>query len=178
MSDLRKKPCCICRQWFRPNPRVGARQRMCGKAECRVLHRQKTQAQWRRRNRGYAIAYRIDQRATQTESPAEPMRVPAPLDRLPWEFAKDEFGSQRADFIGVMGALMVRTAKDEFRAYLIDPTRLSGTLPPPSRKTSSDLGHSEAAGDDATGVSPTRAALGTSARPPTATAAAADGVVG
>ena len=56
---------------------------MCGKAECRVLHRQKTQAQWRRRNRGYAIAYRIDQRATQTESPAEPMRVPAPLDRLP-----------------------------------------------------------------------------------------------
>src|SRR6266853_1732558 len=166
MSDLRKKPCCICRQWFRPNPRVGARQRMCG------------QAQWRRPNRGYAIAYRIDQRATQTESPAEPMRVPAPLDRLPWEFAKDEFGSQRADFIGVMGALMVRTAKDEFRAYLIDPTRLSGTLPPPSRKTSSDLGHSEAAGDDATGVSPTRAALGTSARPPTATAAAADGVVG
>jgi hypothetical protein len=64
---------------------------MCGKAECRVLHRQKTQAQRRRRNRGYAIAYRTDQRATQTESPAEPMRVPAPLDRLPWEFAKDEF---------------------------------------------------------------------------------------
>jgi hypothetical protein len=64
---------------------------MCGKAECRVLHRQKTQAQQRRRNRGYAIAYRIDQRATQTESPDEPMRVPAPLDRLPWEFAKDEF---------------------------------------------------------------------------------------
>jgi hypothetical protein len=25
------------------------------------------------------------------ESPAEPMLVPAPLDRLPWEFAKDEF---------------------------------------------------------------------------------------
>jgi len=68
---------------------------MCGKAECRVLHRQKTQAQWRRRNRGYAIAYRIDQRAAQTEPPPEVLRVPAPLDRLPWEFAKDEFGSQR-----------------------------------------------------------------------------------
>jgi hypothetical protein len=40
-SDLRKKRCCICRQWFRPNPGVGTRQRMCGKAECRVLHRQK-----------------------------------------------------------------------------------------------------------------------------------------
>ena len=81
MSDLRKKPCCVCRQWFRPNPRVGARQRMCGKAECRVLHRQKTQAQWRSRNPGYAIAYRIDQRAAQTEPP-EVLRVPAPLDQL------------------------------------------------------------------------------------------------
>ena len=151
---------------------------MCGKAECRVLHRQKTQAQWRRRNRGYAIAYRIDQRATQSESPTEPLRVPAPLDRLPWEFAKDEFGSQRADFIGIMGALMVRTAKDEFRAYVLDSTMVSGTLPGLSRKTRSEMGHSEPAGDDATGISPTRPALGTSAGPPTAPAATADGVVG
>ena len=177
MSDLRKKPCCICRQWFRPNPRVGARQRMCGKAECRALHRQKTQAQWRRRNRGYAIAYRIDQRAAQTEPP-EVLRVPAPLDQLPWGFAKDEFGSQQADFMGVLGALLVRTAKDEFRAYLIDPARVPGALPGLSRKTRLEMGHSEPAGDDATGVSPTRTALGTSARPPTAATAAADGVVG
>ncbi len=178
MSDLRKKPCCICRQWFRPNPRVGARQRVCGKAGCRALHRQKTQASWRRRNLGYAIAYRIDQRAAQTETSPETLRVPAPLNQLPWEFAKDEFGSQRADFIGVMGSLMVRTAKDEFRAYLLDSTRLPGTLPPSPRKTRSGLGHSEPAGDDASGVSPTQAAMGTSASPPTATTATADGVVG
>jgi hypothetical protein len=30
---------------------------------------------------------------------------------------------------------MVRTAKDEFRAYLLDSTRLPGTLPPSPRKT-------------------------------------------
>jgi hypothetical protein len=40
------------------------------------------------------------------------LRVPAPLAQLPWEFAKDEFGSQYADFMGYMGSLMVRTAKD------------------------------------------------------------------
>jgi hypothetical protein len=37
MSDLRKKPCCVCRQWFRPNPRVGARCSGCAakrSAEC------------------------------------------------------------------------------------------------------------------------------------------------
>ena len=31
--------------------------------------------------------------------------------------AKDQFGAQGADFIGGMGALMVRSAKDQFRAY-------------------------------------------------------------
>ena len=103
------------------------------------MHRQKTQARWRRRNPGYAIAYRIDQRAAQTETPAV-LRVPAPLNQLPWEFAKDQFGVQGADFIGVLGALMVRTAKDEFRAYLFDSTILPGTLPPPSRKTSPEHG--------------------------------------
>jgi hypothetical protein len=106
------------------------------------------------------------------------MRLPAPLNQLPWEFAKDQFGAQRADFIGVMGALLVRTAKDEFRAYLIDPTRLSSTLPPPSQKTSSSFGDTEPAGDDATGISPTRPAMGTSASPPTAAGTAIDGVVG
>ncbi|MGC1644994.1 MAG: hypothetical protein WA741_04130 [Candidatus Sulfotelmatobacter sp.] len=141
------------------------------------MQRQKTQARWRRRNPGYAMAYRIDQRAAQTEAPAV-LRVPAPLNQLPWEFAKDEFGSQQADFMGVLGTLLVRTAKDELRAYLIDPTIVPGTLRRLSRKTRSEMGHSEPAGDDATGVSPTRAALGTSARPPTAAAAAADGVVG
>src|ERR1022692_4647362 len=47
----------------------------------------------------------------------------------PISIAKDQFGAQGADFIGVLGALLVRSAKDQLRAYLIDPTRLSGTLP-------------------------------------------------
>jgi hypothetical protein len=124
---------------------------------------------------GLRIAYRIDQRAAQTEPPAV-LLVPAPLNQLSWEFAKDQFGVQGADFIGALGAQMVHTAKDGFRAYLIDPTRLPGTLPPP-RKTSPGLGHSEPAGDDATRISPTRPALGTSAGPPTAPAAAAAAMV-
>lgn len=179
MPEARKRPCAICRRWFRPDPRARDRQHACGKAECQTRRRQKTQASWRRRNPGYAIAWRIDQRAAQTQPPPEVMRLPAPLNQLPWEFAKDQFGSQKADFIGVMGALMVRSAKDQFRAYLVDPARLSGTLPLSPRKTSPDFGHTEPrAGDDATGVSPTRPAMGTPASPPAAPAAAPDGVAG
>jgi hypothetical protein len=178
MPEARKRPCAICRRWFRPNARVGDRQHACGKPGCQISRRQKTQASWRRRNPGYAIAWRIDQRATQTQSPPEPLRLPPPLNQLPWGLAKDQFGSQRADFIGVMGALIVRSAKDQFRAYPVDSTRLSGTLPLPSRKTSPSLGHTEPAGNHATGVSPTRPAMGTPASPPAAPAAAPDGVAG
>jgi len=105
MPEARKRPCRICRRWFRPDSRGGVRQRACHAPECQTARRQKTQASWRSRNPGYTIAWRIDRRATQVPQPPEPLRLPAPLDQLPWEFAKDQFGVQRAAFIGVMGAL-------------------------------------------------------------------------
>src|SRR5712691_2878822 len=176
MPEARKRPCAICRQWFRPDVRVGKRQRACGKTECQTARRRKTQASWRGRNPDYAIAYRMDQRAAQTEP--EPMRLPAPLNQLPWDLVKDQFGAKGVDFIGVMGALLVRTAKDQFRAYVLDPTRVSGTLPLSPKKTSPDLGHTEPASGDATGISPTGAALGTSASPPAGPPAAPAGVPG
>src|SRR6267154_148786 len=143
MPAPRKKPCSICRRWFRPDPRVGSRQHACGKPECQVSRRQKTQARWRRRNTDYAIAYRLDQRKAQTPSPPEPLRLPPPLNQLPWDVAKDQFGPQGADFIGVMGALIVRAAKDQIRPYLIDPTRLPNTVPLTPQKTRPGLGHTD-----------------------------------
>ena len=178
MPEARKRPCTICRRWFRPNPRVGNRQHACGKPECQTARRQKTQGSWRRQNPGYAIAWRIDRRAAQTQPPPEPLRLPAPLNQLPWDLAKDQFGAQCVDFLGVMGALMIRSAKDQFRAYLVDPSRLSGTLPLPPQKTSRNFSHTEPAGHDATGISPTRPALGTSTSPPAAPARAIDGLTG
>jgi len=123
----------ICRRWFRPDPRVGARQQACGEPECQTARRKKTQAQWRAKNRDYAAGYRLQQRSAQ-ERPPEPLRVPPPLDRLPWDVAKDEFGGKATDFLGVMSALLVRSAKDQIRLYLIDAKRLPGPLPPPDGK--------------------------------------------
>src|SRR5437899_11362720 len=164
MPEARKRPCTICRRWFRPDARVGDRQRACTKPECQTARQQKTQASWRSRNSGYAIAWRIDRRATQAQQPSESLRLPAPLNQLPWEFAKDQFGVQGADFIGVMGALILRTAKDQFRPYRIDPVGLPGTLLPPPEKTSPGFTHTESrAGGDATGVSPTGPPMAASA---------------
>ena len=164
MPNARKKPCRICRRWFQPDARVGERQRACGKPECQTARRQKTQADWRKRNPGYPIAWRLDQRAAQTTPPEA--RFPAPLNQLPWEFAKDQFGAQGADFIGVMSTLILRAAKDQIRPYPHDPTGLPSRLPRSPEKTSSSLPHTEArAGNDASGVSPTGPAMGTSTSP-------------
>lgn len=179
MPGLRKRPCAICRRWFRPDPRMGDRQRACGNPQCQSSRRQRTQASWRRLNPGYAAAWRMDQRAAQKQPPPEPLRLPAPLNQLPWDVAKDQFGPQGADFIGVMGALIVQSAKDQFRAYLLDSTSVASTLPPLPRKTSPGLAHTGPRADnDATGVSPTRPAVGTSPSPPATPAAAPDRFAG
>jgi hypothetical protein len=133
MPEARKKPCSICRKWFRPDPRPGARQRACSQAECQAARRRKNQVRWRAANPDYAADYRLRQRSAQ-QPPPEPLRVPPPLNQLPWDLAKDEFGAQGADFLGVMSALLLRAAKDQFRPYLTDSKRVPGTLPPPAAK--------------------------------------------
>jgi hypothetical protein len=80
----------------------------------------RTQAEWRARNRDYAAAWRIQRRSLneRAESPV----MPRPLDRLPWDLAKDEFGAQGAEFLGVFGRLLVGVAKDEIPGQAIDTT--------------------------------------------------------
>ena len=119
MSVARKRPCCICHRWFRPDKRVGSRQRACSKPECQTLRRRKKQAAWRARNPDYFSGRRIQARGA-SDKPLEPLRLPSPLNQLPWDIAQSEFGVQGADFIGVMGALLVRSAQSQLKPYRID----------------------------------------------------------
>src|SRR5437763_3478868 len=148
MAAPRKRPCSICRRWFRPDPRVGNRQHACGQPECQTSRRRKTQANWRRRNADYGIGWRLDRRKAQGPPPPESLRLPGPLNQLPWDVAKDQFGPQGADFIGVMGALIVRTVKDQIRPYLLDPPRLLSSLQAPPQKTSSSFSDTEPRASD------------------------------
>jgi len=141
MPDTRKRPCCICRHWFRPDPRVGVRQRACRQAECQAARRRQTQAAWRARNPDYFIARRIQERGALPQPP-EPLRLPAPLSQLPWDIAQDEFGVKGTDFIGVMGALLLQATQDQFRAYRVDSKTVADTLPPWASKTRCRFVHS------------------------------------
>jgi len=107
---------------------MGDRQHACRQPPCQAARRKRTQARWRAANPDYATAYRIQRRSAQPRLP-EPLRLPKPLSQLPWDLAKDQLGAQGTDFLGLMGTLLVRSPKDQFRTYLSDSTRVAGTLP-------------------------------------------------
>lgn len=134
MADARKRPCCICRRWFRPDPRIGSRQRTCRRPECQDARRKKKQKAWRERNPDYFIARRIQDRSRQERSP-EPLRLPVPLSRLPWDIAQSQFGTEGADFIGILGAVVLRAAQSQFKAYVTEDSRVVDTLPPGSTQS-------------------------------------------
>ena len=119
MPYASKRPCCICHRWFRPNNRVGSRQRACGRPDCQRLRHQRNQAAWVARHPDYFAGRRIQDRI-KLDPPQKALRLPSPLNQLPWDIAQDQFGAQGADFIGVMGALLVRLAQDQFASYSID----------------------------------------------------------
>jgi len=161
MPEARKRPCCICRRWFRLDNRTGDRQHACGNPDCQTARRKKTQANWRGRNPEYARTRRIDQRAAELPPP-EPLRLPAPLNQLPWDLAKDLFGPKATDVIGLTVALLLRAAKDQFISYLVDLTGFPSRLPPPAAKDQSPPARILVPIDDhrdATGISPARPAL-------------------
>jgi hypothetical protein len=117
-----------------------------------------TQKSWRDRNPDYFIARRIQERGKQ-EQPPEPLRLPPPLNRLPWDIAQDEFGVQGADFIGIFGTVLLRAAQDQFRAYPMDSTGFADTLlPDPVQDQIRPVGESVQVGmtGNEAGVSSTR----------------------
>jgi hypothetical protein len=103
------------------------------------VRRRKKQAAWRARNTDYFIARRIQSRGG-CRQPPEPLRLPPPLGRLPWDIAQSQFGVQGTDFIGVMGTLLLRAAQSQFGAYLIDSKEDLGTLPQPVAQSQRQLG--------------------------------------
>jgi len=156
MPDVGKRPCCVCGRWFRPDPRIGARQRACRQPECQVARRRRKQKAWREANSDYFIARRMQKRAAESRPP-EPLRLPPPLNQLPWDIAQSQFGIQGADFIGNMGTLLLRAAQSQFEAYMADSTGVIDTVVAPATQSQirpvRESVRVASAGDE-TGISP------------------------
>jgi hypothetical protein len=121
MVSSRRRRCAICHHGFTEDPRIGKRQKVCGRPECQKARRQQTQASWRHRHPGYFIERRAKKRAELNVSEAvDPPRVPPPLSQLPWEMAQEEFGTMGADFLASFGRIVVGHAKDQMLAQVAE----------------------------------------------------------
>lgn len=141
---VRKRPCKICHHWFQPDPRIGDRQHACSKPECQSSRRRKKQAAWRAANADYFYARRVTERGAQVTSPSggsdgvgappPPLRMPRPLDRLPWDLAQSQFGVQGADLLGIFGRLLLGPAQSQRRSQVLDTSKESGGVLPDGAK--------------------------------------------
>lgn len=106
----KKRPCCVCRRWFRPHPRVGDRQRTCGRDECQQKLHRRTCKEWHDRNQDYDRETRLRARLKRGK---EKGPYSEPAHGLNWEVARDEIGLEPLVVIDEFAKIAHNMARDE-----------------------------------------------------------------
>lgn len=107
-----KRPCRLCRRWFRVHPRAGARQRVCSSPSCqRERHRRACQ-EWHRRNPGYDREERLRRRLRRGSSADR---------RLDWSVARDAVGLEVVVVIEEAAKDLQHWARDAVRGQGLGP---------------------------------------------------------
>jgi len=77
----RKRPCRVCRKWFQPDARLGARQKTCGNAACQKEWHTRRCREWNKKNRAYFREIYLEKRLASTQDVPEgtaPEPTPTP----------------------------------------------------------------------------------------------------
>ena len=141
-----KRPCRICRKWFTPHPRLGDRQKTCGKEECKRKWHTKKCAEWNKKNRSYFQAIYLGSKLESSKSPSQsdnrrppsssphktgPIRPPSSRStpQLPRDVIQDVIGVQPLIIIEYVAQLLVRSFKEVIRAQPVEIQREIKQLP-------------------------------------------------
>lgn len=141
-----KRPCRICRKWFTPDPRLGDRQKTCGKESCiRKWHAKKC-AEWNKKNRSYFQAIYLSSKLESSKTPSQSDNCPPPSSnpdknypirppssrstpQLPGDVIQDVIGVQPLIIIEYVAQLLVRSFKEVIRAQPVEIQRKIDRLP-------------------------------------------------
>jgi hypothetical protein len=124
----KKRPCRICRRWFRPNPKLKDRQKTCADSQCqREWHRLKC-AQWNRSNGEYFKANYLAKKIETTSTGVSPPRS-RNKSGLPLEYVQEVIGVQHLIIIEYFGQLWVRRFQEVIRGQLAVLTGKIDRLP-------------------------------------------------
>jgi len=142
----KKRPCRICRKWFTPDPRLGDRQKTCGKERCKRKWHAKKCAEWNKKNRSYFQAIYLGSKLESSKPPSQTDRRPPPSSnpdktdparppssrstpQLPGDVIQDVIGVQPLIIIEYVAQLLVRSFKEVIRVQPIEIQRKIDRLP-------------------------------------------------
>ena len=106
---VRKRPCRICRRWFRPHPRAGDRQHTCGAPSCQAERRRRAVAAWRARHPDFDREDRLRRRLQKEVASAAGVDPMASID---WGAARNAVGLEVAVVIEESSRLLTTWARN------------------------------------------------------------------
>ena len=107
---LSKRPCRVCKRWFKPDARLGDRQKTCGDAACkRESHRRKC-AEWNEKNFEYAKANALQRRIETAKS--RPASSGGPRSLIPQRYAKELIEVQLVVILEYLGQQLLRRLQE------------------------------------------------------------------
>lgn len=120
MSKTRKRPCSICRRWFEPDARVGARQRACSAPACQRARHHRSDQAWHARNLDYDRERRLQQKLANAKEAAAAAPAPSPPARgalrgLPLATVQDEWSLKERVVLEELLRHLMRWAQDEMK---------------------------------------------------------------
>lgn len=132
-----KKPCRICRRWFEPHPRAGARQRAC--SSCQGERHRRSCARWRAENPDYDKKRRLRDAAGLDEA----ADADDPIDAVLWQVIEQAIGPAHRTVIEAIARLLVGVARDAVPLEMHSKTDESPEVLRPGRETQSAEGGPE-----------------------------------
>jgi hypothetical protein len=123
----------VCKRWFRPDARLGDRQKTCGDAACkREWHRRKC-AEWNKNNPDYAKANALQRKIEAAKNQADSGQQTSSggsRTLLPLGYAKEVIEVQFAVILEYLGQQLLRRLQEVIKSQAIVNKRQSSRLPP------------------------------------------------
>ena len=126
---MKKRPCKVCRRWFRPNPRVGDAQMTCGRTKCKRQWHRKKCTEWNKKNREYFKEIYLNKKilaaSAKTENPDNQQKAGGKTTRtrfnvgLPWQEIQEVMGVKHLVIIEYIIHLLLRAFKEPIKAQAI-----------------------------------------------------------
>jgi hypothetical protein len=121
----KKRPCRICRKWFTPHPRAGARQQVCSAEVCQRERHRRSCTKWHEKNPDYDRAERLRRKVVPVPKAPPPSPLADPMSQVAWEAARDAVGFEVMVIVEESQKVLVDWARDAVVAQQHEITRQS-----------------------------------------------------